>query len=196
MLAAYLTDRTPLTSAIVRRRIQAGAPMYGTSPDRPVTAQRRVPYASLSPEAYGALASLPVRPMQAGAPTRFVQDDGAIYTQGQKLLVLWRKGGGPCMPADFGDDPTDTGGNNTPRTQDAVLSFQRWANATSDAGLRSDGTLDDVTLGQLVIVTAPAAQAQSAGAKSMWPWWVVGAAALGIVAYEYSGSTKHVARSR
>ena len=183
MLGAFLTDRTPLTAARVRKRIQTGAPIYGSSPDRPVTAPRRVPFRELSPEA---LNSLAVRPQQAGDAQRYVQDTGAIYQRAQALLVLWRKAGGPCEPADFGAAVSDLSGDNTPRTEAAVKSFQQWANQNGD-DLRSDGVLDQATLGDLVIVTAPAAQAQQAGAKSAWPLWLVGGATLAAVLWSEYG---------
>jgi len=184
VLGAFLTDRTPLTAARVRRRIQAGAPIYGSSPDRPVAPPRRVRFGELSPEAW---ASLPIRPAQAGAPQRYVQDTGAIYQQAQALLVLWRKAGGPCNPADFGEQSDDLSGVAGPRTESAIRSFQAWANANGD-DLRTDGVLDQATLGDLVIVTADAAQTQKAGAKSMWPWWLVAAGAVGAVLWSEYGS--------
>lgn len=190
MLGAFLTDRTPLTVARVRKRIQAGAPIYGSSPDRPFTAPRRTPFRELSPEGW---ASLAIRP-QAGAPQRYVQDTGAIYQRAQALLVLWRQGGGPCEPADFGSTASDLSGDNTPRTEAAVKSFQKWANENGD-DLRTDGVLDQATLGDLVIVTAPAAQAQQAGTKSVWPLWLLGAGTLAAVLWSEYGS-KQAARSR
>ena len=196
MLGAFLTDRTPLTDARVRKRIRAGAPIYGTSPDRPFDAPRRIPFGQLSPEAW---ASLTVQPKQAGDATRYVQDTGAIYAQAQSLLIVWRKAGGPCNPADFGDQASDTSGDATPRTENAIRSFQVWANANGGAGdLRTDGVLDQMTLGYLVVVTASAAQAQAKGAQPILPKWMIAAGALGLVGYVlYSefGSTR-VARSR
>lgn len=191
MLGAFLTDRANLTPAKVRKRIQAGAPIYGSSPDRPFDAPRRVAFGGLSPEG---LASLYVRPQQAGAPQRYVQDTGAIYQQAQALIVLWRKSGGPCEPDNFGDEASDLSGNATPRTEAALKSFQRWANENGD-DLRTDGVLDQATIGDLVIVTAPAAQAKQAGAKSMWPLWLVAGGTAAAVLWSEFGSTR-VARSR
>lgn len=192
MLGAFLTDRANLTPAKVRKRIAAGAPIYGSSPDRPFSVPRRVAFGELSPEG---LASLYVRPQrQAGAPQRYVQDTGAIYQQAQTLLALWRKAGGPVDPPDFGDQKSDLSGENNPRTERALISFQRWANDNGD-DLRTDGVLDQATIGDLVIVTAPAAQAQQSGTKSVWPLWVVGVATGIAVLYSEYGSTR-VARSR
>lgn len=208
VLGAFLTDRVPLTTARVRQRIQAGAPIYGTSPERPMGAQRRVPFqpaltpqirARLSPEAYGALFSmvpaaktipagrLGAAMMQSGAAdTRYQQDTGAVYTQAQILLAAWGKAGGPIQPPDFGRDDDFTG-KDSPRTVDAIVSFQRWANSQG-ANIRDDGVLDDLTLGQMVITTAEAIEAQRQKPKSMLPLWLVVGGLVVAVAYsEYGG---------
>lgn len=190
MLGAFLTDRTNLTPAKVQKRIRAGAPIYGTSPDRPTTAPRRVPFGELSPEGW---ASLQVRPQQAGDATRYVQDTGAIYAQAQSLLVTWRKAGGPCDPSDFGSVASDTSGDNSPRTESALRSFQRWTNANG-GDIRDDGVLDQATLGALLIVTAPAAQAEKTGAKGILPWWAVAIPVVGLVLWSEYGQKKAGAR--
>lgn len=190
MFGAYLTDRAPLTDSRVRKRIQAGAPIYGMSPDRPAGAVRRTPFAPLSPEAYAESSTLRIRPHQAGAPTRFVQDTGSIYAEAQARLVMWGKSGGPISPPNFGSQASDLDGSAGSRTQDAILSFQRWANSTSDAGLREDGQLDDVTLGQIFLVTADVAQKAAAGTKSVWPLWLLGGGVLALVSYLEYGDTK------
>lgn len=204
MLGAFLVDRVPLTTARVRQRIQAGAPIYGTSADRPTGIQRRVPFGArgISPEAYNAAFSAPqfrnVNPIllgramlaqssQSGDATGKVYDTGAIYRQAQQLLVAWRKGGGPIDPPDFGD--ADITGTDSPRTVTALRSFQKYVNLWQpEAGLREDGTLDDATLGHLVIATAGAAPEQKSTIKSKWPLWaVIGGTLLAIGYSEYGG---------
>lgn len=216
MLPAFLSDRVPLTAARVQKRIRAGAPIYGTSPDRPTEAQRRTPLdarARLSPEAYGALfsavpAARRVPPamlgrafaQSGGAEPRLWQDTGAVYTQAQIMLAAWGRSGGPVEPSDFGATDADITGTDTPRTRAAIASFQRWANGqTPSANIRDDGVLDDLTLGYLVTATADALQGQKGGVspysieptkttKSAWPlWFLVGGTILAVAYSEYGG---------
>ena len=195
VLGAFLTDRTPLTQARIQKRIRAGAPVFATTPDRTNDAPRRVRYSQLSPEAVSVILG-----SQAGdanrLPTSVPDSTGAIYRQAQTMLSAWRVASAACDPPDFGLQSSDLSGDATPRTVKAIASFQRWANSTMGANVRDDGQLDDVTLGLLfaVVGNAPAPKTET---KSVFPWWAVGLAVVGAVAYsEFAGDKKHYARSR
>lgn len=87
-----------------------------------------------------------------------VSMDPAVYASVQADLATWRKlVPGQCNPADFGADPSEFTGIDTPRTHSALSSFQQWYNVahplgtfapgttTVPASIRTDGTLDQLT---------------------------------------------------
>lgn len=84
--------------------------------------------------------------------------DPAVMASVQADLATWRKlVPGQCNPSDFGTDPSEFTGTDTPRTHQALQSFQQWYNVTHPLGqfapgtttvpasIRTDGTLDQMT---------------------------------------------------
>jgi hypothetical protein len=132
------------------------------------------------------------------APTNLVpvQDNGALYTQAQINLATWSNGyPGACDPSDYGTQTGDFSGTNDPRTERALVSFQRWANARG-AMLRSDGALDGVTFSLLQKVASDVAARHFALSPSSpssphqtspgIPGWAI-AAGLGVLAAKLFG---------
>lgn len=67
-----------------------------------------------------------------------------VWARVQTELAAWNKATpGACTPADFGQ-PTDFTAVWDNRTQQAIQSYQKWANTRGET-LRTDGVLDDLT---------------------------------------------------
>jgi hypothetical protein len=92
-------------------------------------------------------------PPQGTVPAGASVDPGTILrVQGE--LAAWSKlNPGACTPSDFGATAPfspDLTGVVTPRTQQALASFQGWHNARGDAPtLRTDGLMDPATIAAL-----------------------------------------------
>lgn len=82
----------------------------------------------------------------------------AAIVQVQVMLTNWNglTNAAICKPSDFGESVADLSGVLTQRTSQAVQSFQIWWDAAGGDGtqLRTDGVVDDATMGALQKYTA------------------------------------------
>jgi hypothetical protein len=81
--------------------------------------------------------------------------DPGVMLQSQGMLRFFSvQHPGACNPQDFGATAIDYTGTSTPRTVQAIQSFQLWWNQThGSTPLRTDGTLDDATYKALYSTT-------------------------------------------
>jgi hypothetical protein len=86
-------------------------------------------------------------------PANGTQDAG-VMLQAQGMLAYFATQH-PCNPADFGKSVSDFTGTQTPRTAQAIQSFQVfWNQSNPMQPVRMDGTLDDATYKGLYMMTA------------------------------------------
>lgn len=89
-----------------------------------------------------------------------------VYLQACVMLAAWRAKGGPCQPTDFGATPSDLTPTATPRSVQAIASYQR---SRTSEGLRTDGVLDDATYQSLVRMTGGTLAPSGPGTASTSP---------------------------
>ncbi|MEP7123130.1 MAG: hypothetical protein ABJE95_19535, partial [Byssovorax sp.] len=120
----------------------------------------QAPYPGLSqfPALPGGAVPSPTAPPGTVAAAATV--DPGTMLRVQAILIAFRQAHPDVIvPRDFGTGmpfSPDATGVLTPRTQQALASFQRWSNATTGSRLRSDGVLDPETIAALDSFSAQA----------------------------------------
>ncbi|MRG98602.1 hypothetical protein [Polyangium spumosum] len=101
-----------------------------------------------------AINGAPVQPSTPGvpAPGKTTTLDPAVVPHTQALLASWAlRNPGDCNPSDFGRNPMDLVSGFTPRTTQALASFQTWWNKKQPTRpLPTTGELDQATYNALI----------------------------------------------
>ncbi|WP_206079662.1 hypothetical protein [Polyangium spumosum] len=117
-----------------------------------------------------AVDGVPAQPSTPGvpAPGKTTTLDPAVVPHTQALLASWAlRNPGDCNPSDFGRNPMDLVSGFTPRTTQALASFQTWWNKKQpNRPLATTGELDQATYNALVEENNASGTVFSGGTKT------------------------------